>query len=336
MPRRLTNLLLLVLVLALAGSGLLGWLLAEPGALPLYGLHRALGVGLLVVLVWKLPIARGSLARRVGRRRAGDRAVLVGVLAGLALLGCLGLGLGWTLGLLGRAAFGGYSPLNLHVFLGLGLLPLMLWHLLRRWERRPAASSLLGRRSALRLLGLSAATLAGWRLLERAAEAWADEPRRPSGSKHAGSWSGNDFPVTIWAFDQVPRLDPATWRLELSGKLARPGARSLDQLLALPRRDRAVALDCTGGWWSEQRWQGIALGDLLEAHGLEPGARQVTVISVTGHRWSFPLAELSGALLGTHVGGQPLTPGHGYPVRLVAPGRRGFQWVKWVGWIEVA
>ena len=35
-------------------------------------------------------------------------------------------------------------------------------------------------------------------------------------------------------------------------------------------------------------------------------------------------------LLATHVGGEPISPGHGAPVRLVAPNRRGFQWVKWV------
>ena len=48
MPRRLTNQLLLAVVLGLVASGLLGWLLPEPAALPLYGLHRALGVGLLL------------------------------------------------------------------------------------------------------------------------------------------------------------------------------------------------------------------------------------------------------------------------------------------------
>jgi DMSO/TMAO reductase YedYZ molybdopterin-dependent catalytic subunit len=61
----------------------------------------------------------------------------------------------------------------------------------------------------------------------------------------------------------------------------------------------------------------------------------VAVVSVTGHRWWFPLDEARGMLLGTHVGGEPLAPAHGYPVRLVAPGRRGFQWVKWVGRLDV-
>jgi DMSO/TMAO reductase YedYZ molybdopterin-dependent catalytic subunit len=36
------------------------------------------------------------------------------------------------------------------------------------------------------------------------------------------------------------------------------------------------------------------------------------------------------------VGGVPLTPAHGYPVRLVAPGRRGYWWVKWVDRVELS
>ena len=59
------------------------------------------------------------------------------------------------------------------------------------------------------------------------------------------------------------------------------------------------------------------------------------VISRTGYRWSFGLADARGLLLATHVGDEPLTHGHGAPCRLVAPGRRGFQWVKWVERIEV-
>jgi DMSO/TMAO reductase YedYZ molybdopterin-dependent catalytic subunit len=36
------------------------------------------------------------------------------------------------------------------------------------------------------------------------------------------------------------------------------------------------------------------------------------------------------------VNGEPLSPGHGYPARIAAPGRRGFWWVKWVTEIELS
>lgn len=56
---------------------------------------------------------------------------------------------------------------------------------------------------------------------------------------------------------------------------------------------------------------------------------------MTGYRWSFSLADAREMLLATTVGGEPLSHGHGAPLRLVAPGRRGFQWVKWVTLIEL-
>ena len=59
------------------------------------------------------------------------------------------------------------------------------------------------------------------------------------------------------------------------------------------------------------------------------------MISHTGYRWSFGAEDAGRYLLATRVGDELLSHGHGAPVRLVAPGRRGFQWVKWVTRIEV-
>ena len=332
MARRLTNDLLLALVLAQVATGLAGWALPVAQVAPLYDVHRALCVALLLVLLWKQVIVRRSLRRRWGR----DGSTVWGILAGSALLGALAIGLAWTLRLISFDTLWGYSPLNIHVFLGIGLLPFVGWQALQR--RSVNGGRVASRRSALRVVGLTAATLLGWQAIERAATLlYPPGLRLASGSKHAGSFNGNAFTAEIWLFDAVPAVDVDTWRLRLAGRLDAPRELSLTELLeAHPEHQVQAVLDCTSGWWTEQVWTGVRVLDVLARAGVQPEAREVTVESVTGHRHTFRLADVSEALLASHLGGEPLSPGHGYPLRLVVPGRRGYQWVKWIQRIDVA
>src|SRR3989442_190145 len=155
--------------------------------------------------------------------------------------------------------------------------------------------------------------------------------RRLRGSHRAGSFPGTAFPMTTWSFDTVPAIDVAPWRLRVRGAVARPAELSYADIAELPRREASVILDCTGGWWSEQIWSGIGVAELLDRAGVSPGATRVEVVSVTGHRWTFDRTTAGRAILASHVGSGPISPGHGYPLRLVMPGRRGFVWIKWVG-----
>jgi DMSO/TMAO reductase YedYZ molybdopterin-dependent catalytic subunit len=327
-PRRLANLALLSAIATLLASGIVAWLLAESAAGPLYVAHRVAGIALVLALVWKYAIARRSLRRR-GVRGSG---VWVGLAAAGLTITTAGLGLAWTAGLVSFDRPFAYSALNLHVIAGLALGALVVAHVLGRGESRPALITLAGRRAALRGIALLAASFVVTAALDRVALA-----RRGSGSRHAGSFSGNAFPVTIWSLDAVPSIAIESWRLRVSGSLdARTVELSYADLAALPRREASVVLDCTGGWWSEQVWSGVSLMDVLARGGMSEAATRVEVISVTGHRWTFDRSEVERALLATHVGGEPLSAGHGYPVRLVAPSLRGFLWIKWVGEVVAA
>ncbi|HYY89111.1 MAG TPA: molybdopterin-dependent oxidoreductase [Chloroflexota bacterium] len=326
MPRRLTNDLLLALSIALVATGLAGWALPVAQVSPLYDVHRALGVGVLLILVWKQAVVRGSLRWRWGR----DGSIRWGILAGVGLLVCLATGLAWTLNVVSFEALWGYSPLNIHTGIGVALLPLVGWHLLHRMSSNFGGGPVLGRRAALRGAGLLLASLVGWQLIERTAAL--NPTRLATGSKHAGSFSGNRYPTTIWLADSVPKLDLGSWRLRVGGRVDAPAVLSYADLTGYPARQVQAVLDCTSGWWSEQVWTGYRLRDLLQPGA---GAREIAVQSVTGHRIVVPLDELEGALLVTHVGGEALTAEHGFPVRLALPGRRGYQWVKWVSRVEV-
>jgi DMSO/TMAO reductase YedYZ molybdopterin-dependent catalytic subunit len=154
--------------------------------------------------------------------------------------------------------------------------------------------------------------------------------RLGTGSKHAGSFTGNAFPAEIWLFDSVPPIDADAWRLSIGSVRF-----SLAELLAAHRPASVQAvLDCTSGWWSEQSWSGIAVLDVLQTAGISARTRDIAVVSTTGHRIVLPMTELEAAVLATHVGGEPISAGHGFPVRLVVPGRRGYHWVKWVSHID--
>ncbi len=330
MPRRLANLFLLASVITLVATGLLPWLLPEPVAQPLYVLHRIAGIALALSLAWKYAVVRGSLLRRLrpGRR---DLTLVAAAVASAALVFVLVSGIAWTTGLVSFDRPIPYSALNLHVFVGAILLPLVLAHTVQRWERRPAAARLVSRRAALRLLALGAVAGVTTFAFDQIAPL-----RRVTGSRHAGSFTANAFPQTIWSFDAVPLIEARDWRLHVMGAVEVPREHTYDGLLRLVARDVDAVIDCTGGWWSEQRWTGIGLGELIAASSPRAGASRVTLTSVTGHAWSFGLDEARDMLLATHVGGDVLSAGHGFPLRLVAPGRRGVQWVKWVARIEIS
>ena len=129
-------------------------------------------------------------------------------------------------------------------------------------------------------------------------------------------------------------IDAQIWRLSLGGAVNTPRDFSYDELVAA-NDELEATLDCTGGFYSTQRWRGISIGRLLDHAGLHSDARYVSFISVTSYRWSLPLEEARTALLATHIDQESLSHDHGFPLRLVAPGRRGFEWVKWITHIEV-
>lgn len=327
MTPRGTDWSLALLVSLLFGTGLLTWFSGGSQDAWVFAVHAAGGGALALVLAWKL--------RRVWPRVLNPARWDSWTAAGLAALGLVAstLASGWLWSSAGASYLGGYSLLVWHTALGAGLTGVVALHLGRR-ARRPRRRDLASRRQFLRTVGVAAGGAAVWWLQRPLAQAlgWPGARRRFTGSYESSS-GGNDFPTTSWVADSPRAVNGSDYRLRVAGLVRRPlelRARELDA------GDELVAtLDCTGGFYSRQRWRGIRLGSLIARAQPLPQARHVRVISHTGYRWSFALAEADDLLLATTVAEDPLSHGHGAPARLVAPGRRGFQWVKWVVRLEL-
>ena len=191
------------------------------------------------------------------------------------------------------------------------------------------------RRQFLTAAGIGGASVLAWRL-ERPAQALIGlrgAKRRFTGSYEAASFHGNAFPTTSWVADDPRPIAADGYRLHVGGLVGCELSLSLSQLSA--GDELTATLDCTGGFYSTQRWRGISLARVLDLARPAGGAQHVRVVSRTGYRWSFSLGTARGLLLATHVGGEALSHEHGAPLRLVALGARGFQWVKWVQRLEL-
>jgi sulfane dehydrogenase subunit SoxC len=156
----------------------------------------------------------------------------------------------------------------------------------------------------------------------------------------------------------IPHVDVGTWRLNVGGSVEKHASLSLDDLKAMPKVSAQVTLECAGNgralfsprpisqpWLLEAvgnaEWTGTPLRALLETAGPMAGAVEVVFTGldrgVQGgieqqYERSLSVAEASrdDVFVAYEMNGQPLTPQHGYPLRLVIPGWYGMAHVKWL------
>jgi DMSO/TMAO reductase YedYZ molybdopterin-dependent catalytic subunit len=319
----------LALVVALLfATGMASLFAASPDEAWVFVAHDVLAFALAGLLVVKM--------RRVWRRLLDpgqwDRLVKPGVLASLFVAAALASGWLWSGG--GRVSIAGFTLLSWHLVLGWALTAAVAVHAVIR-RRRMRAADFADRRQFLVAAGGIAGALALWRVQRPLSAVFGlrSAHRRFTGSYEAASFEGNAFPSTSWVADSPRELDRSRYRLAVTGLVAQPLSMTVEDLSA--GHALVATLDCTGGFYSTQRWRGIRLADLIDQAQPHARAGHVRVVSHTGYRWSFDLPAARRLLLATHVGEEPLSHEHGAPARLVAPGRRGFEWVKWVTRIEL-
>jgi DMSO/TMAO reductase YedYZ molybdopterin-dependent catalytic subunit len=311
---RRTNVTLLVVLICAALTGGLAFAAGTPIPAKLATvIHGLFGLAVVVLVPWK-----SVIVRRAPALQAASLA-LVGLIAVCVISGFFevfgGYGVVWRL-----------SPMQVHVGSAVLAAPLLAWHLLRHRRQRLRRRD-LSRRTLLRTGALAVGVAAAYGTLEgigRLAGS-ASASRIATGSHYL---SPEAVPATMWLFDQVPMV-AADYRVHVAGE-----ALTVSDL-ASRSVPVAARLDCTSGWYTDAEWTAVSLADLLAPEQVAAAA-SIEVMSVTGYRRRFPTDEAGSLWLATAYQGLPLRPAYGGPVRLVAPQRRGFWWVKWVASVELS
>lgn len=154
----------------------------------------------------------------------------------------------------------------------------------------------------------------------------------------------------------VPDIDPAQHKLLIHGMVERPMVLTMDEIRRLPSVSRILFVECSGNSgseWSQKgaptaqrstglascsEWTGVSLSLLLAEAGVKPGASWVIAEGADACRMarSLPLKKcLDDVLLAYSQNGEPIRPGQGFPLRLVAPGWEGNICVKWLRQLKV-
>jgi DMSO/TMAO reductase YedYZ molybdopterin-dependent catalytic subunit len=135
-------------------------------------------------------------------------------------------------------------------------------------------------------------------------------------------------------------VDLDGWRLEIGGAVEHPAALTYEQLISRPVLERNALLICPGFFAYNGLWKGCSVADLLAEAGVDPSATRVKFSGSEGLRRKnrrYDLAEVLNdqIFIAYGVNGQALPQRHGFPVRLVAEGYKGYKWVKYVNRITV-
>ena len=307
---RRVDLLLGVAVTVAAVSGLASWGVGSGWARWVTVVHALAGLSVLALAPAKL---KGSVRIGLKRRRATR---WLSILLGLLVVATIALGILHATGVWHGVGY--WSALWTHVLLAALLAPLVIWHIASRPSRPRLAD--LDRRT---LIGGGAAVAAAG-VAYGVQQLVVGDNRRFTGSHEIASFNPSEMPTTMWLNDRSPRVPASDWQLTVAGQTV-----PLDDL-----HERAAPvqadLDCTGGWWSRQSWDAVPLAELMSP----ADAPTLEVTSLTGYSRLFPARDAASLYLAVGYNGEPLRRGHGAPVRLVAPGRRGFWWVKWVSRVE--
>ena len=156
------------------------------------------------------------------------------------------------------------------------------------------------------------------------------EGRLPPGQSLTLKWP-------VLQYGAVPSFDPQAWSFKVYGLVNSVLTLSWAEFNRLPKVQATSDFHCVTRWSRfNNRWDGVALREVLRRVVPKPGAGFVLVHAEQGYTANVPLADLDRdeVLLATHHDGEPLTAEHGFPLRLIVPHLYAWKSVKWIRGLE--
>jgi DMSO/TMAO reductase YedYZ molybdopterin-dependent catalytic subunit len=140
-------------------------------------------------------------------------------------------------------------------------------------------------------------------------------------------------------YGRVPRMHLDTWTLSLTGATASGTTTvlTLEQVRELPRATVRGDLHCASKWSvPDLSWRGVLVRTLLDLVPPAPDVTHVLAFAEYGYSATLRIEDVASprAVVADELDGEPLTPEHGYPLRLVVPHLYGFKGPKWLRGLE--
>jgi DMSO/TMAO reductase YedYZ molybdopterin-dependent catalytic subunit len=166
---------------------------------------------------------------------------------------------------------------------------------------------------------------------QKAVDLGLDPKRLPPGQYVTEKWP-------VLHAGSVPKTDLATWDFRVWGEVASPLRLTWDELLALPSKEVTVDIHCVTRWSRfDTSFRGVHWSEIARLVRPREGARFVLAHAEQGFTANVPIEAIEDedALLAYEADGAPLTPDHGWPLRLVVTTRYFWKSAKWLRGLEL-
>jgi DMSO/TMAO reductase YedYZ molybdopterin-dependent catalytic subunit len=159
------------------------------------------------------------------------------------------------------------------------------------------------------------------------------------GNSALGLFPGGDNFRIYSVSGTLPAIAPNAYRLNVTGLVDQPTTFTLADLEAMAPTRLTRDFQCVTGWRvPDVAWEGVRLGDVLDAVGVKKGAVAVSFDSYDGtdtESLTLAQARRPDVLVAHRMLGGPITTEHGGPVRLYVAPMFGYKSIKWLSGIRV-